>query len=203
MYRASSLLKASRLEKQLELEEISQKIKIPLKHLQAIESENINAFPQEPYCSLIVKDYANFLGLNSQEILGFFRRDFAQKHKNKNTQNSRFSFTPRFTFFLAVIGSIMAFSFYLVSEYLQFNRPPSLSVKWPESESIGTTLLEISGNTDPESTVKINDNLIIVSPDGSFVKNLYLIKGDNPVTVESQSPSGKSTTSHKIIKVLY
>jgi len=202
MYRASLLLKNSRLEKQLGFDEISKIIKIPVKHLQAIESEDISCFPQEPYCSLIVKDYANYLGLNGPEILRLFHRDFAQKYKSKVFLPNRFGFTPQFTFSLAIILSLLAFSAYLVFEYIKFNQPPRLAVNWPTTQTL-TDTLDLSGITDPESTVKINGNLIIVNPDGSFTKKINLTKGENSITVESQSPNNKTTTTKKTIKAIY
>jgi cytoskeletal protein RodZ len=202
MYRASLLLKNSRLEKQLEFDEISKVVKIPVKHLRAIESEDISCFPQEPYCSLIVKDYADFLGLNGPEILRLFHRDFAQKHKSKILSPRHLGFTPQLTFSLAIIFSILAFSAYLIFEYIKFNQAPRLAVNWPASLSIGSSL-DLSGFTDPESTVKINGNLIIVNPDGSFTKKINLTKGENSITIESQSLNGKTTTTKKILKAIY
>ena len=202
MYRASLLLKNCRLEKQLEIHDICQKLKVPPKHLLAIESEDVANFPQEPYCSLIVKDYANFLGLNGQEILSFFRRDFAQKHQPKNSSLSRFGFTPQLTFSLAIIFSIIIFSVYLIFEFIKFNQPPRLVVNWPK-EVISSSTLDLSGTTDSESTIKINDSLILINPDGSFTKKINLNKGDNQIIVQSQSPNGKTTTSQFSLKALY
>ena len=93
MFRVSTILKNTRLDKELEFSEISKKLKIPAKYLEAIEDEKIANFPQEPYCSLIVKDYANFLGLNGEEILSLVRRDFAQKVKIVKSGNPFFVFT--------------------------------------------------------------------------------------------------------------
>ena len=92
MFRVSTIFKNTRLDKELEFSEISKKLKIPAKYLEAIEDEKIANFPQEPYCSLIVKDYANFLGLNGEEILSLFRRDFAQKVKIVKSGNPFFVF---------------------------------------------------------------------------------------------------------------
>jgi len=85
MFRASSLLKNTRLDKEWELADISKKLKISIKYLQAIEDEDIVNFPQEPYCSLIIKDYADYLGLNGSDIVSLFRRDFDQRKKSNQT----------------------------------------------------------------------------------------------------------------------
>jgi len=198
MFRASTILSNARLDKGLELSEISKKLKIPQKYLQAIEQENNQNFPQEPYLSLIVKDYANFLGLNGTETLSIFRRDYEQKRKQKNQKQPKLFFTPQFTFKISVFVSVIFFIGYLISEYLKFNQAPPLEVYWPEPPAPKTEILEISGITHPESTVRINDDLVIVDSNGEFKKKIAIPQATNfNVVVESTSPSGKTSKQEK------
>ena len=196
---ASSLLKNTRLDKEWELDDISKKIKIPVKYLQALEDEQVGCFPQEPYCSLIIKDYADYLGLQGQDVLSLFRRDFDQKRKSKNIIKTGFTFTPKFTFTVSILAIIVLFSLYLVSEYFKFHQPPKLKVNWPLEASVSSSVVEISGITDPESTIRINDDLIIVDSDGLFQKKITLSSGDNNIVVESTSPNDKTTVEQKNI----
>lgn len=199
MFYACSLLKNTRLDKEWELSDISKKIKVPVKYLEAIENEQINCFPQEPYCSLIIKDYADYLGLKGTDILALFRRDFEQKRKSKNTQKNSFSFTPKFTFIVSVVVVIILFSSYLISEYYKFHQPPKLKVNWPIETTLTSSTFEVTGITDPESTIRINDDLILINNDGSFDKKISLSSGENKIVVESTSPNGKKTIEEKII----
>jgi len=199
MLSASSLLKNTRLDKEYELLDISKKLKIPVKYLIAIENEEVLDFPQEPYCSLIIKDYADYLGLNGQEILSFFRRDFEQKKKNKSLKKDTFSFTPQFTFAILIGVVIISFIFYLILEYFKFNRPPKLNINWPEN--ITGETIDISGITDPDSTIRINQDLIIVDAKGNFKKKIQLSSNSEiKVIIESKSPSGKITVEEKVLK---
>jgi cytoskeletal protein RodZ len=200
MFRASSLLKNNRLDKEWDLADISKKIKVPVKYLEAIENETIANFPSEPYCSLIIKDYADYLGLNGTQILSLFRRDFDQKRKIKSAKNSFFSFTPQFTFAISIIAIVIIFSFYLIVEYLKFHQPPKLKVNWPLEATISSSMVEINGNTDNEATVRINQDLILVDDQGNFQKKINIGPGDNKIVVESTSPNGKTTVEEKIIK---
>jgi hypothetical protein len=200
MLRTSSLLKNTRLDREYELVDISKKLKIPVKYLEAIENEDVINFPSEPYCSLTVKDYADHLGLNGQEILSLFRRDFEQKKKNKIIRKREFSFTPQFTFKFLTSLFLFVFLSYLTSEYIKFNRPPKLKIDWPDSVS-GETF-DLSGTTDPDSTVRINGDLIIVQSNGDFQKKLQNFSKDEiKIVVESKSPSGKSTIEEKSLSV--
>lgn len=199
MLRASSLLKNTRLDKEYDLSDISKKLKIPVKYLTAIEDEEVKNFPQEPYCSLIIKDYADYLGLNGQEMLSFFRRDFEQKKRNKSLKKNGFSFTPQFTFSILIGIIIISFIFYLTLEYIKFNRPPKLKINWPEN--IAGESIDLSGITDPDATIRINQDLIIVDAKGNFQKKIQLnSNNDTKIIVESKSPSGKTTIEEKVLK---
>lgn len=198
MLRVSLILKNARQDKDLEIYEISKKLKIPAKYLEAIENETNSSFPHEPYCSLIVKDYANFLGLNGEDILPIFRRDYAELIKEKQAISPKVFFTPQYTFKFAVILSIIVFVAYLSFEYLKFNRPPSLTIDWPNENSISAnSTVEISGVTDPESTVRINNDLIIVDTNGNFQKKVNISSPDTKIVIESKSISGKTTVLEK------
>lgn len=200
MFRASSLLKNTRLDKEWELKDIAKSLKTPQKYLEAIENEDTAQFPQEPYCSLIVKDYADHLGLNGREILSLFRRDFAQKRKIKTASRHSFSITPQFTFTILIIFFTLIFSSYLVTEYLKSNRPPELKVNWPQTPVVLGDAVDVSGVTDPEATVSINQDLVIVDPNGNFDKKITLTGKSNKITIESKSPNGKVTKTEKVIE---
>jgi cytoskeletal protein RodZ len=201
MNRASAILKNAREEKSLELSDVSKKLKINKNYLEAIESESISHFPSEPYCSLIIKDYATYLGLNGEEILSLFRRDFCGPVKDQSPNTSKFSFTPQTTFRVAVTISICLFLSYLVIEYQKFNRPPQLKVNWPDiSLHAADSKVEISGTTDPESTVRINNDLIITDSMGNFRKTINIASSEAKIIVEAKSQSGISTIQEKNYK---
>jgi cytoskeletal protein RodZ len=199
MYRASDIIQNTRIEKDLTIEEISKKIKIPTKYLYAFEKEDQDNFPQKPYCSLFIKDYASFLGLNGDRILMIFRRDF--EIKNKITQKKPkkiIYFSPQLTFTLSLICVFILFGTYLLNEYFKFNRPPKLNVNWPENF---TNPLVIEGNTDSINTIRINDDLIILGQDGQFQKKInFETDSEKKIAVEVTSPAGKISTDEKIYK---
>ncbi len=200
MFCASSLLKNTRLDKEWNLSDISKKIKVPVKYLEAIENKTVSCFPQEPYCSLIIKDYADYLGLNGTDVLALFRRDFDQQLKTNKKKSLFFSFTPKFTFTISLIFVILFFLVYLISEYTKFHQPPKLEVIWPLEATVSSSIIEINGITDPESTVRVNDDLILVDINGNFQKKINLTTGENNIIVKSTSPNGKQTIVNKVIK---
>ncbi|MFA6007603.1 MAG: helix-turn-helix domain-containing protein [Candidatus Shapirobacteria bacterium] len=198
MKRASSILESTRLDRELDFIEISKKTKIPLKYLIAFENEKIADFPQEPYCSLMLKDYADFLGLNGEEVLSLFRRDYDRKSSISIPRHFLFSLTPQFAFTLFISLLILVFAVYLTSEYLKFNRPPRLKVNWPQN--LSGKNIEISGLTDSQATVKINDSLVIVDKNGNFQKDIEISTSEAKIVVEAKSPAGKTTQDEKVLK---
>lgn len=198
MKRASTILESARLDRELDFLEISKKTKIPAKYLIAFENEKVADFPSEPYCSLMLKDYADFLGLNGEELLCLFRRDYDRKSPKIITKHFLFSMNPQVAFTLFVILLSLIFALYLLTEYLKFNRPPKLKVNWPQN--ISGENIQISGITDPQATVKINDSLVIVSEDGSFQKNIEVSTSEAKVVIEAKSPAGVLTKDEKVLK---
>lgn len=196
MKRASFILETARLDRELTLDDISKKTKIPLRYLKAFESEVSCDFPDEPYCSLMLREYATFLGLKPDDIVSIFRRDYQKKSCDKQNNKFIFSFTPQFTYTIVIALLIVLFTSYLIVEYIKFNRPPSLKVDWPSYSKV----VEIKGNTDIESTVKINQSLVVVDQDGNFSKKIELSNSESKIIVESISPAGKTTIEEKILK---
>lgn len=198
MNRASIILKNAREDKDLEIAEVSKKLKISKNYLEAIEGEFSSDYPSEPYCSLIIKDYATFLGLNGSDILSLFRRDFASPSKLANQNLNQMSFTPQTIFKWSVVISMLLFLSYIVVEYLKYNRPPMLQVNWPEDKALAlNSNLEISGQTDSEATVRINNDLIIIDSVGNFHKSLILRDASQKISIVATSHSGKTTSVEK------
>ena len=76
-----SLLKKSRESKEIDLQTISNDIKINIKYLEAIENGNLNIVPNT-YIRLFIKSYAQYLKLDSKEILNQYEDDTNLKSKN-------------------------------------------------------------------------------------------------------------------------
>lgn len=198
MKRASAILESTRLDRELNFEEISKRTRIPLRYLIAFENEDISQFPAEPYCSLMVKDYADFLGLNGEDLLALFRRDHDRRPQNSGPSRSWLALTPQLTLKIFIVVLVVLFLLYLLFEYLKFNRPPQLKVTWPET--LTGRYIDVSGTTDPEATIKINDSLVIVDNQGNFKKTVEVATSEAKILIEAKSPAGVVTQDEKVYK---
>lgn len=68
-------LAAERARQQLELSDVAARTRIPLRHLEAIETGDYDGLPALPYSAGFVKSYATMLGLDGQAFSRAFREE--------------------------------------------------------------------------------------------------------------------------------
>ena len=198
MHQAFQLLTKTRQDRGFSLEEVSKSIRAPAKYLSAIETGDFANLPEEPYCSLIIRDYANFLGLNGDNIVSLFRRDcdLAYRSQRRITSSDAYIITPQILFRLGVIASLFFFAAFMIGEYRQFNQPPKLDLDWPP-QTISDHEIEISGHASPQAVLRLNDQPILLETDGSFKKTLKLNTIPATLTFKLTSPAGRENIIEK------
>ncbi len=67
-------LVAAREEKELTLEQVAEETRIPLNYLEALEAEAFDAFTSDVHARGFMRNYASYLGLNVDELLGAYDR---------------------------------------------------------------------------------------------------------------------------------
>ncbi len=84
------------------------------------------------------------------------------------------------------------------------NTPVSLTVDNPhdgDSFSKDQNSVVVSGKTDPDAKVTVNDFWAIVDSSGNYSYDLHLNNGDNPIKVIATDPAGNKTEND--LKVTY
>ncbi len=67
-------LQQARQKRRLKLETISKKTKISIRYLKALEAEDWDAFPAPTYIQAFLRSYANFLNLDSDELVREYKK---------------------------------------------------------------------------------------------------------------------------------
>ena len=67
-------LQQARQKRRLKLETISKKTKISIRYLKALEAEDWDAFPAPTYLQAFLRNYANFLNLDSDELVREYKK---------------------------------------------------------------------------------------------------------------------------------
>lgn len=204
MKTVGEILRDARIAKQLKLTDIEQGTKIRLKFLEAIEADNFKIMPSLSYAKGFVKNYSEFLGLDSNTTLAFFRRQTTDVPKSsllpkgmeEPLNRSALQLTPGKFVGLIIAVFILLFLAYLGFQYRSLQQPPLLFIDSPADQAVVTEKrMEVFGKTDPDATVTINGVSVIVRGDGQFFDQIALDAGVNKLTIIATSRLGKTTTA--------
>ena len=202
MRTVGEMLREARESKSLTLKEVEDGTKIRLKFLTAIEADDFTTMPSLSYAKGFVKNYSDFLGLNSTTVLAFFRRQTVEvsrssllpKGMGEPLNRSVLQLTPGKFISIIVAVLVSLFLVYLAVQYRTLQQPPTLVVDEPKSEAVVTSKrIDVLGKTDPDATITINGINVLVRSDGKFFDQISLEPGVNKVSVVAISRLGKIT----------
>ncbi|MEA3450255.1 MAG: helix-turn-helix domain-containing protein [Patescibacteria group bacterium] len=190
----SDELRRIRNEKNISIEKIAKDLGINEKYLKSLEAGDRDALPEGLYGKNFLKRYAVYLGFDPKEIAQEYFDIGTDKTKNNKNVFTRkvpsafyFLTIPRLVrnFFLLIFVLIL-FS-YLAYAIYNVISPPILIINSPELDyqTIKKSLL-VSGVSEKEADVRINNDPVLVSDDGSFEKLVNLQTGINTITVSAQ-----------------
>lgn len=203
MKTVGGILREARITKKLSLEQAEASTKIRAKFLEGIEHDDYSSLPSISYAKGFVKNYAEYLGLDSDTVLAFFRRQTTDiprssllpKREAASLNKSFVQLTPGR--FLAVVLVILVLIFlgYLGLQYGKINLPPTLTIDTPTNQLVVTERrVDVLGRTNPDATVTVNGVSVLVRGDGKFFEQVSLDPGVNKITITATSRFGKTTT---------
>lgn len=210
MKTVGELLKKTRLEKQVSLEEAEKATKIRVKHLDALEKGEYSKLPPPTFIKGFIKNYGQFLNLDEARLIAIFRREFDEKGAQTllpegvrdEMAKKQLKITPNVTITVAIVILVALFFGYLTHELLTFAGAPSLQIDSPENNQIlRTQTVEVAGKTNPDSTLYINEQKVELKQDGSFKASVYLNSGVNIITISSSNKIKKTRTISRTVRV--
>ena len=197
-------IKEARTKKRYSLAKVEEETRIKKGFIEALEKENWKALPDFPVLVGFVKNIASALGASERSLLALLRRDYPPKALSINPKpdvGSKFAWSPRLTFVVGVGAVIVLLLGYLLFQYGKFVSPPSLAVFEPkEGQVVTERLVRVSGKTDSDAIVKINNQPIILDSEGNFVIEIEIFEGTSQIEVKAQSRAGKETVVRRNIK---
>jgi cytoskeletal protein RodZ len=203
MKTAGSMLREARIAQGLTLSQVEHATKIRAKFLEGIEADDYSELPSVSYAKGFVKNYSEFLGLNSRTVLAFFRRQTPVVTKSsilpravhEPLNRSAFQLTPGRFLALLATSLVGLFLVYLGVQYVTLNRVPMLELESPQQQAVvADARIDVLGKTDPDATVTINGMSVLVRSDGKFFDQVTLEPGVNIITITATSRLGKTTT---------
>jgi len=210
MKTVGSIVREARLQKGYTIETVERDTKIRAKFLAAIEDDDFRRLPTITYAKGFVKNYSEYLGLDSKKVLAFFRRQTYETPKSSllprgmteplNTPFLRLTPGRFLAFVLIFLG--MIFLSYFGFQYRTLTQPPPLSIESPRNHAISAERrIDVLGHTDADATVTVNGVSVLVRDDGKFFESVMLEQGVNAITVIATSRIGKTRT--EVVEVGY
>ena len=200
-------LRQKRHFKKINIEDVAKILSIRTEYLIALEDGNFDKLPNGLYGKNFLKQYANFLGLNSAELL-----------KNWNDQSSKYNTDDPFSqkivkahklivfpkiirnilFVLAVLICFL----YLIFYFKKIFSPPKLTISQPTKNLLtSSSSLEIIGWAEPGAEIKINNENILNNRNGYFSQIVNLKKGLNNLIITAKKKYSQTQTITREILV--
>lgn len=208
MRTVGQILKEEREKKFYTLDEIEKVTKIRKELLIALEEGQYQKLPPSTFVQGFIKSYGKFLGLKTENLLAVFRREFSEhKHPprildalSNPPEEKKFRLTPKRVLVSVVLSLIIVFFIYLWFEYRFLVGAPMLEVDQPPDQ-FNTNLSEVtvSGRTDSEAKVTINNQEITVDQNGRFSQSLRLSENVNNIVISATSKSGKQNQIQRTV----
>jgi cytoskeletal protein RodZ len=208
MVRAGQKLKEQRIIKGLTIEEVSRETKIKASYLLAIEKGEYQRLPASTYTQGFVRNYAKYLDLPDREILAIFRREFDEEKTFKILPEGlvREDF-PLHRIKLADTAKIIIVLLVILLGYILFQYryaiiSPPLEISTPAEEAVVLSrTITVSGKTDPNATIYVNNDTASLDNDGNFKKVINVFPGKTTIKVLAINRFGKETIMERHIEV--
>lgn len=201
MIRVGEKLKEERRKQNLTVDQVAKATKIRPQFITAIEEGMYEKLPVGSYAHGFVKNYIALLGLPEKELMALFRREYDTKEHQRLMPESfvgkeaislkRFSLS-RTVWLIALV--IFALFIYLFYQYRAAFFPPYLSISSPkEKEVISSQTVLVTGSTDANTAVTVNNLPTFVDSTGKFTKEVPVFPGNVVLSVKAVNSFGKMT----------
>jgi cytoskeletal protein RodZ len=205
MKTVGQILQQSRSARKLEVAEVARITRIRSQYLIALEADDYSQLPSATVAKGFIRNYGQFLGLNAIYLSAVFRRDFAENPQGQIVPRGMVEpvskttlWSPKSTIIALVTLLFTLFGSYLTYQYIQLLGPPFLEVTSPLMDTVtDQDTIQITGRTDPEATILVNDQSLVLDKGGQFSVRIPLNPGDNLVTVIATSKTGKITSQSR------
>jgi len=202
----SEQLKVTRLKLGLSLEQASKQTKISQKYLDALENGDYYKVPDGIYTLNFLREYAQYLGLDYKKIVAGFQTEkrvfrsgdrenlFSRQIVSSDKMIVVPNLVKNILWGILLLGCLV----YLIVLLNNVFKPPVLKILTPVDNLITTDAkVLVSGYSEPETEVTVNDKPVIVSEAGEFNLSIELQPGVNTIVVIAKKGSKRP---NKIVK---
>ena len=200
MTTVGEILANARIHKKIDLEQVEKATRILQKFLVALEKNEFSKLPPGTFTKGFIKNYAAYLGLPIEETMAFYRRQVNEEKslilpiKNSDIPKPSGPLSSISATGAGVLFLIALFFGYLIYSYFRFAGAPTLTVVSPiKNAVVHEDQIEVTGKTNPDATIVINNQSVGVNENGSFDTKISLTPGLNTVTIVASNKFKRQT----------
>lgn len=208
-----AILKKARIKRGCSIEEVVSSTKIPLKYIQKIENDDYAEIDNDVFLKGFVRNYSEYLSLDSAKILALYRRAVAVTHpsnrqekKEVRKKNIKFNieWTPGIIATMLIALVVISIIAYLIIQFYKFQKPPMLNVTSPENNiTVQEENIKIIGNTETTAVIKINDQVFPIDSQGNFSVDVKLNPGQNVISIKAYSSTNEEKSTITTRNITY
>lgn len=199
---------------EITLPEAEQATRIRGKYITAIEQGDYASLKDDVYARGYVKNYADYLGLDTKPILKLYdteragQREMQRQSRRRGStmqlglrpiKPSRLIITPRSFVVLSVLALLGLVVAYIVWQVVTLSRPPQLILNNDEQRSVTANFGYVSGRVEGGVDLFINDSPVLLAADGTFRERIAVVDGRNDIKLTAKNRLGKSVTANYVI----
>lgn len=186
----------------LSIDEISEDIKIRSEILNAIERGAFERIEEPVYRTLMVKTYAEYLGISWETIeAGYIRESvYTQSNERANGVSATpvgigdLMVVPRLLKHILLSAAMIGVFFYvMVLAGSALQRPALTITNPPERFMSAAKTIRIEGSVSPDALLAINGQEVTKTSDGHFYQDLTLSDGLNTIRISASKKYSKET----------
>lgn len=210
MKTVGQVLAEARASKGITYVEAERSTKIRASILEAIEADDFSSLQGPTYIRGFIKNYGDYLGLDSEHLLAIFRRQYDSRQPLTGSilpdlspkETPKLVLTPGRALGMGVSILVLGFVGYLLAQYQSFAAAPVLQVNSPNDNlRVNNGTVEVVGRTDRDATLKINGQQVQLTESGAFSVSVTLPDGVNDLTFSSVNKLGRVTTLTRTVTV--
>lgn len=200
-------LRALRRGQAVSLDMIEKKTHIQRRYLEALESGNYDELPAPLYTRNFIRAYARELKADEEYFIELYEEECGRcdlvapmRMPRQKVRKMKFFVWNRFVKF-GLLGAVAMVVFgYLGFQMTAIVAPPEITLFSPVDESTtSNALVVVEGLVDPETTVYVNGDQVVVNMENIFATEIDLEQGINIIRIEAERRYSKRAVIERTV----
>jgi len=206
------ILRDERESRRFKINDLAEKTRIRLTYLQALEANKFEVLPSATFVKGYIKTYAQVFGFDHKPLIALLRRDYKESARGTLVPREfitpvlkqKFSLSSVTLLVLLLAGTFISLLGYVGMQWYSLTRPPQLTITAPKDQEQVASRVIVTGETEPDAVITVNDQPVALQQDGSFTTEVFLSnEGISTISIESTDRRGKSNEEKRTVYVRF